>query len=276
MGRDKATLPWQGRPWAAHMANILTEAGCEPVVQIGGAEGTGVPRLPDRHPAMGPLGGVLTALAGLDREFVAIVACDLPLLAPSTIRRLCDCMDHLPEVQVVVADSGRIEPLCAVWRTGALPILEQAWHRGERSLMAVLRDLRTEPLPVRPAEVLNANTPEDAAQAGKVAAMAEQISVEQLSDVLAGGARLIDVREPDEYVQGHAPGAVLMPLGSVLGGEMTVSGPGPVYVICRSGARSMRACEYLELQGVEAINVAGGTMAWISSGFDVVEGMEPG
>jgi rhodanese-related sulfurtransferase len=46
-------------------------------------------------------------------------------------------------------------------------------------------------------------------------------------------------------------------------------------VICRSGGRSLRACEFLADQGLEAINVAGGTMAWITSGRDFVAGDQP-
>ena len=51
------------------------------------------------------------------------------------------------------------------------------------------------------------------------------------------------------------------------------SGDGPVYVICKTGPRSLRACEFLAAQ-VEAVNVAGGTLAWIRSGRDYVSGNE--
>ena len=51
---------------------------------------------------------------------------------------------------------------------------------------------------------------------------------------------------------------------------------GPVYVICKSGARSMRASEWLVTQGIDATNIAGGTMAWIDSGRPVVAGGAPG
>jgi molybdopterin-guanine dinucleotide biosynthesis protein A len=277
MGRDKAMLQWRGRTWAALMADTLAGAGCDPVVQIGGSPATGVRCVPDRYPGEGPLGGVLTALDALEGRFVAVVACDLPLLTSITVERLRRCLDDGPGLHVAVADSGRIEPLCAVWRTSTVrSLIEERWCQGERSLMGVLGDLRVGCVPVPPEELLNANTPEDLARASNVAAMAEEITVEQLSDLLARGVTLIDVREPDEYERGHAPGAVLMPLGSVLGGDVSIAGPGPVYMICRSGARSMRACEHLAQQGVDAINVAGGTMAWMASGFDVVEGMEPG
>jgi rhodanese-related sulfurtransferase len=43
-------------------------------------------------------------------------------------------------------------------------------------------------------------------------------------------------------------------------------------VICKTGARSMRACEFLATQGIDAVNVAGGTLAWIRSGRDYVSG----
>jgi len=50
---------------------------------------------------------------------------------------------------------------------------------------------------------------------------------------------------------------------------------GPTYVICRSGARSYRACEYLDGQGREGINIEGGTLAWVDSGRETVAGDQP-
>ena len=47
------------------------------------------------------------------------------------------------------------------------------------------------------------------------------------------------------------------------------------YVVCKSGGRSMRAAQFLAEQGVETINVAGGTMAWVQSGRSVVTGDRP-
>ena len=103
-----------------------------------------------------------------------------------------------------------------------------------------------------------------------------EVSVDELAVALDGGARLVDVREPSEYTEGHVPGAVLIPLGTVGERIAEFRGDGPLYVICRSGARSMRACEFLEPFGRSGVNVAGGTSAWIRSGRDVVVGDEPG
>jgi rhodanese-related sulfurtransferase len=96
-----------------------------------------------------------------------------------------------------------------------------------------------------------------------------EISVDELADQLAAGSRLVDVREHDEFEAGHVPGAVHIALGTVADNVGSFRGEGATYVICRSGGRSLRACEFLADQGVEVANVAGGTLAWQLSGREV-------
>lgn len=79
---------------------------------------------------------------------------------------------------------------------------------------------------------------------------------------VAAGAPLVDVRQPDEYDEIHAEGAVLVPLDEVPDRVEEIRADGPVYVICKSGGRSAKAVEFLRQQGVDAVNVAGGTLAW--------------
>ena len=81
---------------------------------------------------------------------------------------------------------------------------------------------------------------------------------------------LLDVREPDEFDAGHAPGAVLRPLGTVPDALAELPAGRTVLVICRSGARSARATQFLRAQGVEAVNLEGGMQAWAAFGHDVV------
>jgi rhodanese-related sulfurtransferase len=83
---------------------------------------------------------------------------------------------------------------------------------------------------------------------------------------------LIDVREPDEYEAGHVPGARLLPLGDVPAAVGDLTGQGDLVVICHSGVRSMRACEFLAASGIPATNIAGGTLAWVASGRPVEAG----
>lgn len=103
-----------------------------------------------------------------------------------------------------------------------------------------------------------------------------QIDVGQLAEARAAGAFVLDVRQPDEYEQAHVPGAVLIPLAEVPDRVAEVPATGPVYVICRSGARSQRAAEHLRALHLDARNISGGTLAWIEAGHAVVSGPEAG
>ena len=102
-----------------------------------------------------------------------------------------------------------------------------------------------------------------------------EIDIDEFADHVAAGARIIDVREPDEYTAGHVPGAVLVPLGTVPDQLDQFGGDGTTYVICQAGGRSMRAAQFAAEHGHEVVNVAGGTGAWIASGRDVITGDQP-
>jgi rhodanese-related sulfurtransferase len=87
------------------------------------------------------------------------------------------------------------------------------------------------------------------------------------------GALLLDVREPDEYAAGHAPGSILIPLGQLKTrlDEIRASERKPVAVICRSGRRSAQAADILQKSGFATVyNVQGGMIAWEEAGFPVI------
>ena len=96
-----------------------------------------------------------------------------------------------------------------------------------------------------------------------------QINPEEAEQLRQKGAVLLDVREPSEWAEGHAPGAEHLPLGT-LEGSPTSYGGKTVLVICRSGARSLRASQSLIARGVDARNVTGGMNAWAACGLPVV------
>jgi rhodanese-related sulfurtransferase len=102
-----------------------------------------------------------------------------------------------------------------------------------------------------------------------------EIDVDELAQKREEGAPLIDVREPDEYTSAHVPGAQLIPLGTVAENLHEVPTGETVYVICAKGGRSYRAAEFYRTQGIDAVNVAGGTGAWIDAGQPTATGMEP-
>lgn len=99
-----------------------------------------------------------------------------------------------------------------------------------------------------------------------------EIDVDELAQRREAGQMVLDVRNPDEYEEAHVPGVVLIPLGELVERVDEVPTDGPLPIICRSGARSMQAAEYLRGQGIDAMNVVGGTLAWIDAGFPVEDG----
>ena len=101
-----------------------------------------------------------------------------------------------------------------------------------------------------------------------------EVEIDQFADAHADGATVIDVREPMEYVSGHVPGAVLIPMGQLPARVGEVPNDGPVYVVCASGNRSHAVAEFLVHQGYDAVNVSGGTQAWVRSGRPVSTGRD--
>ena len=79
------------------------------------------------------------------------------------------------------------------------------------------------------------------------------------------GAVLIDVREPEEWRGGHAPGAKLISLGQLAGKLPSLPRDREILFICRSGNRSGRATAAARAAGLNASNVAGGMNAWVQA-----------
>ncbi len=101
------------------------------------------------------------------------------------------------------------------------------------------------------------------------------VDVQQAAALQSSGALLIDVRESDEYAQGHAPGSVLIPLGQLQQRLPELEGykNKPVVLICHSGSRSAKAVKQLQQAGFStASNIEGGMVAWKKAGLPVVSG----
>jgi hydroxyacylglutathione hydrolase len=96
-----------------------------------------------------------------------------------------------------------------------------------------------------------------------------EIGIEAL-EPLPLAAVILDVREPEEYAHGHVPGAISVPQADLATRLDVVPRDRPVFVICQSGMRSLRAAQFLRQMGYEQVaNVPGGTDAWRRAGKPV-------
>lgn len=94
----------------------------------------------------------------------------------------------------------------------------------------------------------------------------EEISIDELAKLDLENICLVDVREEYEFIEMRVPGALLLPLGEVPEHVDKFPLDRPVYLICASGNRSKVAGDFLSKFHIEAINIAGGTKACVSSG----------
>lgn len=89
------------------------------------------------------------------------------------------------------------------------------------------------------------------------------VSGSQARQLVRAGARLVDVRTPDEFAAGHLPGAVNIPLAE-LGHRLDELEPrdGAVVLYCRSGNRSGQAKALLARAGFTTLHDLGPMSAW--------------
>jgi rhodanese-related sulfurtransferase len=108
----------------------------------------------------------------------------------------------------------------------------------------------------------------------------KECSVPELHQQLsAPEALLIDVREPDEYRQGHIAGAVNIPRGMLefkLSNEPALQDTGrPIVVYCKSSGRAALSVVAMQRMGFEnLVSLAGGFDAWVAAGQPVAQPRE--
>lgn len=101
--------------------------------------------------------------------------------------------------------------------------------------------------------------------------MVKTINVEELKKrFVAGEVLLIDVREREEYQSASIEGAYLIPLAEI-SLEKLPSRSKPIVIHCRSGKRSVDACQKLLAQDptCDVCSLEGGILAWHEAGFPV-------
>ena len=89
------------------------------------------------------------------------------------------------------------------------------------------------------------------------------VDISQVQQLQDDGAVVLDVREVEEFAEGHIIEAVNAPLSEIKTGDRAVLDKKQSYiVICRSGSRSQEASELLIKDGYDVVNVSEGMSSW--------------
>jgi len=136
MGRDKALLRQDGATQLSRAVHLL-EVHLDRVFvstrpeQEGDEERSKFSRIVDAYDDMGPLAGILSAFDRNSEVGWLVLACDLPNIDADTIAFLLDNASptHHATAFTSVRD-GLPEPLCAIYRPAARPVIQDFVARG--------------------------------------------------------------------------------------------------------------------------------------------------
>lgn len=95
------------------------------------------------------------------------------------------------------------------------------------------------------------------------------VTVDGVPDPLPEELVVLDVREPVEWEHGHIDGALHIPLHT-LPARLPELPAGQTLVVCKIGGRSAQAVQWLQQQGYDAVNLAGGMLDWEGAGRPMV------
>jgi molybdenum cofactor guanylyltransferase len=167
MGRDKATLPYEGKTLVEHMVSVVSPR-CSPVFVIA-APGQPLPTLQadvlrDEVRGVGPLlatGRGLRAAADAGVKLAFVCAVDMPLLSSDLIDELAGPAVRLG-ADVVLPWDGRDHYLAGVYRTSLADRVDALVAAGERSMRALVDTVDTQRIvmPEQPS-LTNVNTAAD-------------------------------------------------------------------------------------------------------------------
>lgn len=88
--------------------------------------------------------------------------------------------------------------------------------------------------------------------------------------ILRGDVQIVDVRQPEEFAQGHVPGALLIPMNTVMSQIDKIAEDKDVILVCGVGQRSAVAAEMAAAMGrTRLYNLEGGTEEWVKRGNPV-------
>ena len=148
--KEKALIPFRGKTVIEHTIDVLEGLSDEIIISIRDDEQKQILKghvgnltmVVDRYSDVGPLAGMLEGFKAAKGEYVFVTACDMPYQDARVIQLLFECArDH--NSAVPKWEDGRMEPLCAVYRTAPMvKEIEKAVKNGDRFILAPVFKLK--------------------------------------------------------------------------------------------------------------------------------------
>lgn len=170
MGFNKALLDVEGRSLIQILADRVRPLASQAVISSNDDNAyrfLNLPVIPDLYQNCGPLAGVHAAMLWLDCPLYIVLACDLPNLQPSHIRRLLDLVGGY-DAAIPRTGDGLAHPLSAVYRRTCLPVIENSLRQGAHKVIETflgnalqIRWVSPDEGRFKDTDLANINTPED-------------------------------------------------------------------------------------------------------------------
>lgn len=170
MGRNKALLPFNGRPLIETIYRVMAELFAQVAIVTNSPDDYSFlpcPRIPDIHVGMGSLAGIHAGLVWSPEERIFVVGCDMPFLEKEVVRWLA--ASSVGESSVVPCTPSGFEPLHAIYAKRILPLLDEALNSDRKRIIDLLERIEAKVIPVEEVAVIspqfrsfiNLNTRED-------------------------------------------------------------------------------------------------------------------
>ncbi|HEY7339865.1 MAG TPA: molybdenum cofactor guanylyltransferase [Ktedonobacterales bacterium] len=173
MGENKAEMIFGGEPLLTRVARRLSPAVDELLIIGPQSLASLAPHarvVEDALPAIGPLGGLYTALTSTPSARIFLVACDMPFVSPGLAQAMLALAETREDADAVTLNAhDRAQPLHAVYSRRSLPAVERALNAKDHSLHALLAQLAVVAIDMETVRredpdslsTFNVNTPDD-------------------------------------------------------------------------------------------------------------------
>lgn len=165
-GRDKLREPWgtEGRVLVQYPIDALRAVFGRRVKLVGACDPAIEPLadgiIPDLHPGIGPIGGIVSALTAWPGP-TFVLAGDMPAFRSEDALTLLLAAEQHPSAAAVWAFTDRLHPCAGVYNQHARPTLESRLSHGIHTLVTALDPAAIRPIPVRAEAAANVNRPAD-------------------------------------------------------------------------------------------------------------------